>query len=371
MLRLLLAAVLLVLLAPGVSEAQTLGLDIVQPEQLALTFDDRESSKASVWVRNTTDRRGTPVFQANVENSEGNASRIAVVLLDGQDKPTTAQALPARSVRRYRLLVRSSGKPAPEDVSGLLIVRGVGAPGSIPLAVGKKKAFADQGVTAALLWPLLPAALLILLAGALAIHGTTTLRSPLPADLDFKTSFASTVTAAGAVLATVIAASVLPEETATLSKEAFVALNLVFGIAVVVAGLVYAALQRPVWVDAKKEKPTDPDIQQRNMQGRVWGFLVASLITVWAVFGELLTVWLLLDELGQEQGFSDTSLFVFKLLIAAAAFTMAVYTWRRIPAIVASQRRKPAQTTLRGQVTRDETRTTTPTAEPMRSVSLL
>ena len=68
------------------------------------------------------------------------------------------------------------------------------------------------------------------------------------------------------------------------------------------------------------------------------GFLGASLITVWAVFGELLTIWLLLDELGQDQGFSATARGIFKALIVAAAVTMCVYTVRRIPAIVYSER---------------------------------
>jgi hypothetical protein len=36
--------------------------------------------------------------------------------------------------------------------------------------------------------------------------------------------------------------------------------------------------------------------------------LIASFVTMWSVFGELLTVWLLFDELSQDQGFLATAL---------------------------------------------------------------
>lgn len=359
-----------VVLFPVAAEAQTPGLEIVYPEELTLTLEEGGSSEATVWVRNTTDQEADPVFEASLEDSEGDALEPVVMLVDDAGNAINARSLPAGSVGRYRLVLRPAPKTTLDDASGLLVVRGAGAPGTIPITVGEEK-FADVGVTGVLLWPLLPAGLLIIGAGVLATRGNMTgLLSPLPPDLDFKTSFASTATAAGAVLATVIAAGVLPEETVTLSKEAFVALNLIFGIAVVVAGLVYAALQWPVWVDLEKKNPADPVTQQRKMQASVLGFLVASLVTVWAVLGELWTVWLMLDALGDDQGFSDTALWVFRTLILVAFAMMLPYTIIRIPAIVSSERRKPHKVKARTP-TLDETRVVSQRAEPAKSVPLL
>jgi hypothetical protein len=88
---------------------------------------------------------------------------------------------------------------------------------------------------------------------------------------------------------------------------------------------------------------------------------------VWAVFGELLTIWLLLDELGQDQGFSGTALGIFKGLIAAAAVTMCFYTVRRIPAIVDSERAKTGDGTNRLGPDQVPSRT----AAPAQSIPLL
>jgi hypothetical protein len=370
--RTLLAGAFILVMPSAVAAAQSAELEIVQPEQLALTFDGGESDKASVWVRNTTDQTVDPVFSADVEDADGDSSRLLVVVVDEKGVRTIAKPLAAGSVRRYRVFVRPPAKTESEDVSGVLVIQdkegsgSVPAAGTVPVTVGKKP-FAAHGVTAALWWPAVPALVLILVAGFRAIRRKDTdLTSPLPPDLDFKTAYASTVTAAGALLATVIAASVLPEQTTTLSKEAFLALNLIFGIAVVVAGLVYAALQRPVWVDVPNTTK-----QQRAMEGTVWGFLAASFITVWAVFGELLTLWLLLDELGQDQGFTESSLNIFKVLIAGATLAMAVYTLQRIPAIVASERAKPDPAPARGQVKSGGTRTIQPAATKLDAVSML
>jgi hypothetical protein len=189
----------------------------------------------------------------------------------------------AHDVTRYRLVVRASPKSELADASGELVVSGDDEVDSLSLSVAKKATFADKGVTGALLYPLAPAFVLVLLGGAFAgVRGEwSDLVGVLPADVDSK-SFASTLTAVGALLGTVIGAGVLPEETTTLSRAAFVALKLISGVGVVVAALVYAALEWPVWTDVEPKKAGEETRQQRTMHGTVPGFLVASLITVWA-----------------------------------------------------------------------------------------
>jgi hypothetical protein len=303
-----------------------------------------------------------------LEDGDGNKAILRLVLVDDAGEPiAAAEPVPPDRIRRYRFFLRFPERTAQEDVSGELTVSGGGAPGSVPLTASEKS-IADASVSQVLWWPLVPAALLILIGGTIATAGKeTTLLTRLPADLDFKTSFASTVTAVGALLATVVSANVLPEATTTtLSKEEFVALNLIFLVAIAVAGLLYSAIQIPTWKDVPNPEKDQagntlpPVSQARKMEGLVIGLLLASLVTVWAVFGELVMLWQLLDALGGEQGFTADALAVIKCLVVVAGLTMIAYTIQRIPVIVVSQRKKQAGTEA-----------TPVQAEPQTSVSLL
>lgn len=340
--RLTLFAAITVLLALGVTSAasaQTPELKFVAPDQIALTGSDGASGKVSVWVENASNESVTPSFAAILENGDGDAvapKTVEVIAVDDQDNEIAIEPLAAYDVRRYRLFLKGSG--ANEDSAGQLVATGSGlAPASVSLSVGPKS-IANGGVDSALLFPLGGAVLLILLCW-LTVVRPVSLGQPLGTlDLDFTTSFASTLTAVGALLGTIIAAGVLPDDTVNLSKDAFTALNLLFGVAIVVAGLVYAALQKAIWVDSE----TDALKQERKLQGYVGPFLISCLITTWAVFGELWVSWLLIDELGQGAGFTGFAVAVFKILLAAAAVAMVFYTLWRVQSIIKSERNKPA-----------------------------
>lgn len=313
-------------------------LEFVAPETVAISGSGDESDPISVWLRNDSGQQVTPRFVAVLENSDGHAvegSAAEVVVVGDEGDETNAQALEADSVGRYRLEIH--GSAADDSGTGQLVAEADGiAPGSVALTVGPKSV-ADKGVDGALLIPLAAAFVLMVLAWLIGVMGVS-LRTPLPAlDFDFKTSFASTLTAVGALLGTIIAAGVLPENTVNLSKDAFTALNLLYGVAIVAAGIVYLAAQKSVWVP----KTDDPKTEVRKQQGFVGLFLVATTITVWAVLGELWTTWLLVDELGQGDGFSALGVVVFKVLLGGAALAMASYTIWRIKSIVSSERPKP------------------------------
>ena len=155
-------------------------------------------------------------------------------------------------------------------------------------------------------------------------------------EFDFSKSSASTLTVVGALLGTAIAAGVLPEDTGSPSKEAFTALNLLFGVGVVVAGVVYAALPN-----------------------KMWAFLVAATITMWAVFGELLTLFQLVDALGQGHGFTGLAVVFFRILLGTAMVAVAVYVPMRIRAL------------RKAWPDKDDTREELPAAPPPPRIPLL
>lgn len=144
-----------------------------------------------------------------------------------------------------------------------------------------------------------------------------------PANWDFTTSWASTLTAVGALLGSILAAGVLPDETQRLSNAAFAGLNLFFGLLIPVAPLVYNATRGPKDTDAATGK-------QPQYQGYVWSFLLASAITLWAVLGELATIFLLLAEMQAEGSMSAPAILMFQSLLLIAVVFLIVYVWRTI-----------------------------------------
>lgn len=201
--RLTLVAATTVLLVLGVTapaNAQSRELEFVAPDQIALTGSDDVSDKVSVWLENASDEELTPGFATILEDSDGDAvasDTVQVVAVDDEGAKIAIEPLAANDVGRYRLFLKGSG--ADKDSSGQLVATGSGiAPGSVSLSVGPEPV-ASGGVDSALLFPLGGAVLLILLAWV-AVVRPVGLRHPLGTlDLDFTTSFASTLTAVGAL----------------------------------------------------------------------------------------------------------------------------------------------------------------------------
>ncbi|HEY6550246.1 MAG TPA: hypothetical protein VIY71_03485, partial [Solirubrobacterales bacterium] len=329
---------------PG-AVAQTPELAFVAPETIVAELTDEKSDEVSVWIKNTAAQEVTPEFETVLENSSGEPVPAKVEVGGGGITP-----IPASKVGRYRLYLTKASKS-----SGQLVVTAPGvAPASIAVSAGPKLAL-GRGVAGALLIPLFAA--LIVLVGIWAIvHGEVKLTDPLGGlELDFSKSFASTLTAVGALLGTIISAGVLSEETVKISKAGFTGLNLTFAIAIAVAGIVYA-----VWQDVVPEKGAEP--KEWKLQGHVLPFLVAALITLWAVIGEGWTLWLLLGELGADDGFTSLAVWIGRSLLIVAAFAMVPYTESRIKLVISKNpppaKGKPAEA--------DAIQ-----AEPLRPVSLL
>jgi hypothetical protein len=158
-----------------------------------------------------------------------------------------------------------------------------------------------------------------------------------PADWDFGKSWASTLTTVGDLLGTVLSAGVLPGDTQSLSKPAYAALNLFFGVLILIAGFVYTATRRP------KETTNQTAGKQVQYQGYVWSFLLASFVTMWAVLGELATLWFLLTEIGVQGTLSAGPLHIFQVVLLLAGLLALFYAWRSIAQVVNTQTDRETQ----------------------------
>ena len=158
-----------------------------------------------------------------------------------------------------------------------------------------------------------------------AVQTRPGLTAPLngAAEFDFSKSFASTLTAVGALLGTIISAGVLPEETVNLSKGAYVGLNLTFGIAIVIAATLAGLAFKPKGVRGKSGN-------EWKVESLVWPFLLAGLVTLWAVFGEMYTLFWLIGELGPGDGFTLFGIDVLRGLLIVGALALFPYTLLKI-----------------------------------------
>jgi hypothetical protein len=332
-------AFLFALLLPTSAGAQlaTPTLSFVAPDELAVSGSDKVSDEFSVWLSNDSAQPVLPRFTASLEDSDGNPvlARDVSVAPAGETRRPVVLPVPADGVARYR--IELVGAAADENVSGQLVATAAGVgPASVPITVGPEPA-AGNSAYEVLLISLIAAAALMLIVYAYSVLPKSPLDPLGELDFDFTSSFASTLTAVGALLGTIIGAGVLPDQTVNLSKEAFTALYFLFGVAIVVAPVVYLAGQRSAWIP--KEGDTKKEV--RKSQGFVGLFILSCFITVWAVFGELYTTWLLAGELGQAgKGFSTFAVDIFRVLLVAGALSLIAYTFWRVGAIVWPEREK-------------------------------
>jgi hypothetical protein len=146
----------------------------------------------------------------------------------------------------------------------------------------------------------------------------------------FSESWASTLTASGAILGTILAAQLLPdpEEAKRVPKDAFIMLNLMFGVIIVIAKSVYNTFRFE---------------NNGEYEGFVGFFLVASTMVLWAVLGQLLALWYLLDEITFPSGLFYAT---FKILLVLAGTLAGLYGVGSIPWTLRNHTSRPGREVL-------------------------
>jgi len=123
------------------------------------------------------------------------------------------------------------------------------------------------------------------------LRKTAPLKKPVgPATFSFNDSWASTLTAVGAILGTTLSTGDV--FSTDFDKATFAGLNLLFGTLIVVAPFFYTAVSKGTVID----DGSTTGAKKTVYQGYVVAFLVSAAITLWAVLGELVTLHFLLKE---------------------------------------------------------------------------
>lgn len=140
---------------------------------------------------------------------------------------------------------------------------------------------------------------------------------------DPKQSWASTVTAIGALLGTVLSARDLPIKTegGTIKTE-FLGMSIFFGALILIAPLIYNATRTKKKVD---DKAGEPGEKKDQYQGYVWSFMLSSLITLWGAVGQVIALFLFFGMLKLSLATA------FQWLFGLTLFPLIpLYAWRSI-----------------------------------------
>ncbi len=173
-----------------------------------------------------------------------------------------------------------------------------------------------------------------------------------PANFDFTKSFASIITAVGALLTTFLAAKgIVTAQKPHLTPADYALLSVFFAALVAVAPVAFGGLSKTMPVvnpqapHDKQAKAADPDGKDAKVvandvqsQGYAIGFLIAGTLTVWGVLGQLGTMLTFATDVQAATEF--TALFVS--VIALGMVLVAIYVWRSIYAVLTVQVKRHA-----------------------------
>jgi hypothetical protein len=326
-------------------------LQFSDEDELVVTLPGKgKSTTASVVVENQTGESIQLEFAVLLEDEDGDATNSIGVA------PSDGATLDPHQTGRFELTF--SAAESTGELSGELVARAMEAGPAVRALRLKESAGLASWFNGVIFVPLIFAALFICARWALLDVKEAKLTHRLgPANWDFSGSWASTLTVLGALAGTILSAGVLPEETERLTKASYTALNLIFGILIVFAPVVYAATRRPKETTLR---PGDPDDEGKDIQyqGFVWSFLVASGLTIWAVVGEMATIGLLLAELHGEKSISTEALYVLWGVLGAAALVVLHYSWNTIRWMIELKSSRPAAKKRRAHKLKKEGRAT-------------
>jgi hypothetical protein len=290
------------------------GLEFVEPNSVKLSPSDAETATkpVSVWLQNTSAKALEPAFKVYAEDDDGKPVEGLTV---AAEKGSVLEPVPGGDVRRYRILVRNIKKS--QSLSGQLVATAnagtdaAAAPAAVDLELSPKQTGPGSDVIF-LVAGLIAFVLVLFRWGTMrfARAGDTL----APADLEFSSGVASTLTVVGAVLGTAVAADVLPEHTQHLSKPAYTALNVIFGVLIAVGALAFGAFQK----QTQGEKGPE-------LHGYVAAFMLATFLTAWAALGELWTLWYLVSDVDASTGFTEVGTTTIKVLLAISAIGVLIY----------------------------------------------
>jgi hypothetical protein len=307
--------------AARVQAQEPTALRFTQPDSLSLEVG-ADTSK-TVWLQ-SDGVSGDITWELLVDQGSGDVVRVSEDATEGAPGTLTVEgpdSAAADSVAGYR--VKVAGLDADKAKGAQLVAA---ASGSAPAALDVELSSGEDlspSLNALLLGPLVIA--LLFGVAMVATVGFSKLGDPVGTpNLDFSKSFATTLTAIGALLGTILSSGLIADDTAGVGKHALQGLNLVFAVLILVAPVVYLASQRRIETEDEKGETVYEE------HGTVAALIVAGAITVWAVIGELATIYVLFEALSDGGEITTLGITVMQVILAAGALLAIAYSYRKL-----------------------------------------
>ncbi len=312
-----LAAMCLAWLAPGAVAADPIRFEGTEAIEVSMPG----GAEAQVALLNATSEPITVTWTVVLQPTDGTSPTATVV-------PSVASAAP-NALTYVTLTI--SGVSEQGRLAGTLVATpelapaGDGAPGLVltrPLTiVNPALGFVLSG------WGIIAAAAALGFGVVALRYSRRPAYKPGPISnpqWSFSASWASSLTAVGALLATVSAAGLLPVTGALLGKEELAGVSILFASMILFAPIAYSALARPGGTDAE---PT--------IGNGVRIFHLAAWLTATAVFGQTTAVLVLLADAFSQDGSLGAVLVVSAAELVTTAL-LARYLWVTIPRAIAA-----------------------------------
>ncbi len=292
---------------------------------LALTLGPDRKSEATIFLQNRGTVAATVEFSAILKDNNGQPG-TGVVTLTSADK-----RIDPDTIKAFTVIITAETMSLP--LSGYIRLEATSDDPNQPKAASddpkKPKAASFLPVT---LSPPAPASYLVWVPMGVAVLVTlipflVMLNKKKVSPLDkmgsptwsFKESWASNLTLASGALVTALTFTALPERTEHFSKTGYLTLTFIFAALIGIAPFVYNIVRKPV----ETVNPAGLPVVQHH--GYVGLFLLACLLTIWGVIGQLITLWFNVDEIVRANLVVSDVVSMLKYILWAVGIMMLFY----------------------------------------------
>jgi hypothetical protein len=152
-----------------------------------------------------------------------------------------------------------------------------------------------------------------------------TLKTPMGTPTwDFGQSWAANLTVIGGALTALLSFTGLPDQGQLMTRTAYLCLGVLFTAMLVLAPPLFNFLRRPISVAIPD--PENPlNTTGLRFQGFVGGFLTATFVLLWGVFGQLITLGILFAELEASDFISNNAMFLLESVLTLLVVALLVY----------------------------------------------
>jgi hypothetical protein len=167
-----------------------------------------------------------------------------------------------------------------------------------------------------------------------------TLKTPMGTPTwDFSQSWAANLTVIGGALTALLSFTGLPDQGQLMTRTAYLCLGVLFTAMLVLAPPLFNFLRRPISVAIPD--PENPlNTTGLRFQGFVGGFLTATFVLLWGVFGQLITLGILFAELEASDFISNNAMFLLESVLTLLVVALLVYA--PVSSIATIKRQKKA-----------------------------